>query len=383
MWPGIGLSVVALAVFVAAEYWYQTRTFIAFDENVSLRHGRVVTPDFEINLPHYYSIQIEGETYFTGPSAPCPDDSVFQSEWTLWKDGRIIPPTDDSDLEDRYVSNGPWLHGFNADEGRYHLDINFLSDPSCANSEGTRLTIQINPWDTDEYKSHLAPIEWLMLILAGAGLGMALRAKSQPFQADDASKDLASRLAEQAKFHHEGDVKPPPGHDGRSLALLGWSPLRSLRARGWPGFSTRPWERGSTAQFPVTVRNPAKALPSIALVLVLFLLVFWPAWVVLVSLRQIPAGMIVRVMGPRTVAGGEFAGETLSVWIDARDRWYFNSKPTTPEELPGLLRETLARQASQVVYVDADDNADFNMVARAIDVVRREHAQVILITSKR
>ena len=91
---------------------------------------------------------------------------------------------------------------------------------------------------------------------------------------------------------------------------------------------------------------------------------------------------MVRVLGPRTVVGSELAGETLAVWIDTQNQWYFNSKATTPEELPRLLRESLARQASQVVYVDADDNVDFNVVARAINVVRGEHAQVILITTR-
>jgi biopolymer transport protein ExbD len=119
------------------------------------------------------------------------------------------------------------------------------------------------------------------------------------------------------------------------------------------------------------------------MVYVIFLWAFVPSWLAVgSSMHYIPAGLTVRVLGPRTVVGSKLAGETLSVWIDARNQWYFNSKPTTQEELPRLLREGLARQASQVVYMDADDHVDFNVVVRAVDIVRREHAQVILITTR-
>ena len=97
--------------------------------------------------------------------------------------------------------------------------------------------------------------------------------------------------------------------------------------------------------------------------------------------RMPSVGLKVRVLGPRTVISGDLANEGLIVRIDDEEQWSLNSVPFTPEELPQALRARLARQPSQIVYLDAASGLEFSVAAHAISIIRHEDAVVILLTS--
>jgi biopolymer transport protein ExbD len=377
---GLALFILGTGILGATEYWDKTRTFVAYDAPLSLRHGHILTPAFEINLPDYYAIEILGTPFFGGPGLSCKTSSAFQYEWTLWKDGKIFQQSGSSAGNRAEIRRGVWFY---AEKGRYQLDIDFLSDPSCANTENTRLVVEIDPDTARNFAASREPLELFSVIPIVLGLIVFFQSKKYPFVTPNILPSFPP-TARTPEFTRATSIVAS-GSDSRSArtSLRGWSPLQTLRARRWSALGAGRTSPRTCVQFPLVARDAAKSVPTVSMVYVIFLWAFVPSWLAVgSSMHYIPAGLTVRVLGPRTVVGSKLAGETLSVWIDARNQWYFNSKPTTPRELPGLLRESLARQSSQVVYVDADDNVDFNVVVRAIDVVRREHAQVILITTR-
>jgi biopolymer transport protein ExbD len=363
MWPGIGLLVAGLLTCGATSCWLSSRIFVALDEPITLRHGHVVSSEFKINLREAQSIEIVPQHSDLAHSPQCSPDVVLQTEWTLKKNGEVVLRSQDAPYSGGGVLSGWSLWFFNEKPGTYRLDMSELADPSCLNVTKPRLRVEAFGFDWGTYEDEAACIEWLAVTLAGAGLFLMLHSRAESLHAHRKIEPV-----------WEGTTDNQFGN--------GWSPLAALRARRWAGFTTRPWQRASNFRIPLATRNPANAASMMAMAccLCMTLLVF-PTYLLHV-MGTTPQGMMVRVLGPRTVVGSELAGETLALWIDARNQWYFNSKPTTPRELPRLLRDGLVRQASQVVYVGADDNLEFNAVARAIDIVQREHARAILITTR-
>lgn len=362
--PGITVLLLGVLVCGASVCWFSTRIFVALDEPISLHHGHIVSAEFEVNVAAYYFIDIVPQRELNVADLPCSPELVLKSEWTLTRNGTPIQRSADWDFWGRGTSEGFSMGLFLAPSGSYQLDINELADPPCLNVMQPHLLIETGGDVRSSYKDDATRFACLGFTLTAAGTFLLVLWRPAPFE-------------EHRRLEALWDV--PPGQ----WMISAWSPMTTLRTRRWSGFESRPLEQGWNVQFPIAGRNPANAIPTIALACCLCLLVIMvPCWM-LHAFRQETMGIMVRVLGPRTVMSSDLAGETLAVWIDARNQWYFNSKPTTPEELPGLLRESLARQASQVVYVDADDNLDFNAVVRAIDLIRRQHAQVILLTSRR
>jgi biopolymer transport protein ExbD len=363
MWPGVGILLLGLLVCGASVYWFSSRIFVALDEPISLHHGHNVSSEFKINVSEYYFIDIVPEEQLGTAGPSCSPESAVQSEWTLTRNGTPIQRSADWDFWGRGSSEGLSLGLFLGPSGSYRLDINELADPRCLNVLKPRLLIETADDVRYSYKDDATRFSCLGLVVAGAGVFLLLWRRP-------------------ALFEEHRQLEPLWDSPPDERITSAWSPLAALRARRRAGFTLRPLEQGWNVQFPIAGRNPANAASMMAMAccLCMTLLVF-PTYLLHV-MGTTPQGMMVRVLGPRTVVGSELAGETLALWIDARNQWYFNSKPTTPRELPRLLRDGLVRQASQVVYVGADDNLEFNAVARAIDIVRREHAQVILITTR-
>lgn len=382
MWPGIEFVLLGLIVCCGTEYWYQSRVYTALDIPIVLHHGHVVTPEFGINLAHDYMATISTGEGLYAPSGPCPDYSAMQSQVALERNGKPVPDTSPMTPQVITAYYDPAYHQFHANGGRYRLDFNFLGDPTCANSKDTRLVVEITPWDVDHVAALRASIEFFVALALVAGAVVLFGAYAHPIEPSTTTVGLASALTAGATAPRvRSEIYKKPRSDAGDR-LLGWSPLQVLRTRRWSTFGNGREEARASILFPILVRDPAKSIPTASMVCAIFFWAFVPVWIALYSsMHYRHYGLLVRVMGPRTVVGSELAGETLSVWIDEQNRWYFNARPTTQEELPGLLRESLARRASQVVYVDADANVDFMVVARAIGIVRGEHARVILITT--
>lgn len=87
-------------------------------------------------------------------------------------------------------------------------------------------------------------------------------------------------------------------------------------------------------------------------------------------------------------AGGDSPGKVIGFdpWlkplvlrIDAKNRWFPDGEPVTPDNFPGALRKSLSRRPDWFVYLEADPGLDFGVPARAMDMIQGLYAKVILM----
>lgn len=360
---GIIAILVGLGLFGSAVYWFQTRTFVALDQPVFLQHGHIVVPEFHINLSESYSVRIEMDDRLRPPYTVCSEESVLLTEWILRKNGQVIERYKDTPLDPSVYSYRTEIGGFKAEKATYQIDVNELSDPSCLNAADPHLRIAIDGFAYDQYREWRVWVEWLAVLLAVVGVGLLIPSKALPFREEGTDQ----RLTPWAPL---------------TLHSKGWELVKSIRERR-ARFRAGPWERGSLLHVPFVVSNPAQAIPTLSLCAVLCLLttIWLPWWVIGGAERRTSVGLKIRVLGPRTVVSNDLANEWLIVRIDGEEHWSLNSVPVTPGELPRALRARLARQSSQIVYLDAASNLEFYVAARAIAIIRHEDAVVILLTS--
>ena len=92
-----------------------------------------------------------------------------------------------------------------------------------------------------------------------------------------------------------------------------------------------------------------------------------------------PIGFRVHLLPISQTSKVELATGTLTLRIDARKRYYLNSKLIPQEELANTIAR-LAWPAPPVVYLDADPNLEYQDVIAAIDTLRGLRANVVLLT---
>ena len=87
---------------------------------------------------------------------------------------------------------------------------------------------------------------------------------------------------------------------------------------------------------------------------------------------------LVRLDGWKVKSDSAF--EPLVVRVETGHQLYLNAKPMSPAELSKILGERLARRPNWFVYVDANPDVGFADVAWAIDIIRGQHADAVMVT---
>jgi biopolymer transport protein ExbD len=356
---GIALALAGLVACGAASYWFATRSAVPLDMPISFIRGMHITREFEINLPQRYSMDIVLDDRSLPSYAECPIFSVLQTQWTVTQEGRVIARSDSDYNSTGETRLGTSLGWFDADNGRYRLDLTEMSDASCLNSAKPRLRIATLHWGYMDYRDWYAIVVWFSLLVAGSGFVLF-------------KLTMAARARE-----NRPSIYPASSPGG--IAPRGWSVLESLRSRRWSGFELGASESGSRIPVPSLGGDPVRNLPTVGLALPLFLFVILAPWMLIESSHRHPVGLMVRLLGPRTILTKEW-GEGLVVRIDAGNRWYLNSREVAPSQLESALWSELGRQPPRIAYIDGDSNIGFGEVARAIDIIRGQDAKVILLT---
>src|SRR5580700_243812 len=171
---GLGLLVVAGIVFCAGKRWVETRTLRAVNIPISLARGTVSTGTFVINARGVYSINIVR----TEPGNLACDGVALTTRSITSLDGLPVyrQPAEQSDAA-KNVTMGSFLGSFEAQPGRYDLELEVLSDTGCLKSLRPRLYITASDDDFYRWNQHyesLASISFLtsllgmVLIIAGA-----------------------------------------------------------------------------------------------------------------------------------------------------------------------------------------------------------------------
>ena len=95
---------------------------------------------------------------------------------------------------------------------------------------------------------------------------------------------------------------------------------------------------------------------------------------------RVPHGLQVRVVRPDVQLIRSLGIQPLRIHVTA-DRLLVSSKLIEPGDFDAFLRaELLRRPPDWHVYVEADRNLEFETVAKAIEIVRAAHAEVVLLT---
>jgi hypothetical protein len=171
---GLGLLVVAGIVFCGGKRWVETRTLRAVNIPISLARGTVSTGTFVINARGFYSINIVR----TEPGNLACNGVALTTRSITSLDGLPVyrQPAEQSDAA-KNVTMGSFLGSFEAQPGRYDLELEVLSDTGCLKSLRPRLYITASDDDFYRWNQHyesLASISFLtsllgmVLIIAGA-----------------------------------------------------------------------------------------------------------------------------------------------------------------------------------------------------------------------
>jgi len=330
-WFGLALLLLGAISFVAVRHWYRTRIFTPVDMPVSLTPGHIRTAPFRINLHATYWVGIETGEWWILPQ-PCQPITVLQTKWELFREDKVVGQYDDAD---GYFSD------FEGEPGVYDLDFQVVSDASCLNRSHPRLRV----WtDSSDYEFYAGCLQWAAAICFATGgslIILTVFGRLRWRHADAVSLNLSASV-------------------GQNFQWAQKLPLR-LPISGPPAFGL------------------AAGMIFAILAMLMMLITANPMdskglWVRLLKPGEVPAKsdvwtepLIVRLkdMGP---------GNRASL--------YLNSKPIAWESLDRELKQELGRRKDWVVYVGGDDGLPWNNVTDVIDVARKYHARVFLLTHK-
>ena len=324
----LSVAVILAGLVVPQVYWrwLETRTFVALDMPVSLSRGEIRTADFSINVRSWYHITLWLDGDFSGCQSGF-SHLALGSRSTVYNNGHAIESTEGID---RYLGH------FYADKlGRYNLNIDVMSDPSCLNQGHPRIGVWTDSSSSLDLYYELRNIGQIIAI-AGIGLLAFALSKIKP------RPTIAPGTQHVCYFHAKRAPRPrfpllPQFGLSYTLVLASLVvPTFLIFVDGWgwnrPSLSIRI----STAEEPLLSAHPLS--PEVS---------------PLVRLKQAGSG------GP--------------------PRLYLDSKPLRWEELRDALTNELKLRPDWVVYVEADEQVSWSDVIGAMDIIRSRQANIVLL----
>lgn len=113
-----------------------------------------------------------------------------------------------------------------------------------------------------------------------------------------------------------------------------------------------------------------------------------PMYVLEFCFRPVPKGIPISLLRDVVSMTSRFR-EAVPIVVrlkdmgyDADPNLYLNSKLVTWADLPYELRKELLESPDRTVYVRGDDNISFLNVVSVMDIIRGEHAKVVLLTPR-
>ncbi len=94
-------------------------------------------------------------------------------------------------------------------------------------------------------------------------------------------------------------------------------------------------------------------------------------------------GIYISVLAPAALNQSRVSEPPVPVVrVENPTRWYLNGDQLLPTELPAALKNVLKTRPDWTVYVVANPNVEFRDVVAAMDVIRGEHARIVLLTAR-
>lgn len=343
---GLGLILIPLVLLGVWAGWYSTRVWLPLNIPISLARGHF-RAEFDINVESVYAMQLEPNADGTRLNEAV---NLAAVAWSVSKRESLLA----SGKGEPAGADNSWsrpLGTFECGTGHYVLNVDVLEDQS-------RLNV---------YQP------WLLLYEAGGGrssssdLGvLALAALLLFVPVGIAMTILAAMHCRQENLAELWKAYP--------LTQPGPAPVRTLLvARKTIAMSRR---------VKSSIERPFARLSQHSLILFLTFMILWTIWATITPLA--PHGLRVHLIRPGVTAPRSPGIQPLLVRV-VRDghnaKLYVGSDPVALEDLSALLKEELARRPPDwPVYVEGDPDLEWRQVAEAIDAVRGQQAEVILLT---
>jgi biopolymer transport protein ExbD len=328
---GLVVALFGLLVLWVTRYWRQS--LVPLDVPITISEGSLKTPAFQIKLPGTYGVWIDTDGGYRWDIAGCDPQSPVLEHWQLQRDEgwfrtRWVQLTNDilSHEQESYAD------AFEAKRGRYFFDLQLSRSTGCLNTKHARL--RIGAWSS-AYEDWQAILAYISLSLFGTGIVLGLKALFRWLRRDSAGRPL--RILPELALR---SLLPPQRH--RSMPLI----------TNLPGFGLL-WG------------------------CVLFLV---PLFAGLLGVWHNVGGIMVRLPETSAVLQKSPWTQTLSVYVDARRRFYVNGELVPREKLRERLLEELKHRAVWTAYFEADPNGIFMDSAYAIGTMKDLRADVVWIT---
>jgi len=320
---GIALIIGGSALLMYSIHWLAPHPRVALDMPISLSPGRIVTGNLNVDLDTLYYIDIEFDRATMRSTVNCEPHSVLATQWALSSDGAVIER-----------GSGPWedpwltIGDFFSENEHYAFDATVLPGADCLNAGNPRLKIQTHPYPSDLYTI----LTWLSVWIVGAGIVLLVR---------------------------------PPS----------WISAKKSTLRIFP-------EMVLKNVFPLQRHPPIpliRDLPDFGLVLgsLLFILMF----IYIVIRPMTPHGLPVNIRQRNALAWHKSPWpETLSVYVDGKDRFYLNGQLIPADQLRMRLSQELGKRMVWTVYFEADERSTFMSAMYSFDTIQGLGAKLVWIT---
>jgi biopolymer transport protein ExbD len=358
---GLALVLIPLACLAGWASWYFTRAWEPLNIPISL--GRSHTrAEFDINVDSSYLIRVEmntdresGRVFCADGFRACESVSAAVASWSVWNGGRLVV-SGKGERADPRVWWYRWPGPFRAGPGHYVLNLDVPEDQSRLDLNEPHLVIYETGrrYFGSQDQGFYAFLISLLCVPLGAWM-IILAAKQ--------------RREDNFPTLFKGFPTPPGQVPG------GFRPVF---------FRTT---AGRSHRVKSSIPRPFSRLSAHSLVLMLTFLVGWTAMVVLRCLDYVvPMGVPIHLIRPGVTAPWSPGIQPLRVSVrrdgrNPRPSLYVDSQLVAWEDLGALLKKELAqRPPDWPVYVEGDPDLDWRQVAEAIDAVRGQQAEVVLLT---
>jgi len=358
---GLAFVLMPLAVLGVCAGWYFTRSWEPVNMPISLARGHIRT-GFDINVESTYAIELDFSQDRVPQRHPCSNDSMdcdsvslAGAPWSVSTGGKLFASgRGQPALEDLWQSRS--IGAFQCGKGHYFLDIDPLADQSRLNFYEPHLVIYEagGKGNSDPFLG-VGLLSLMVLLLFGpVGASMIILAAVHWRQ---------EKLAALFRSVPLTQAGPAPA---RFLPVAGRTIATSHRMKS-------------------AMPRPFARLSQTSLVLVLTLFVVWTPLVLSHALDLVPTGLFIHVIRPGVVTQASLGLQPLRVRVASGGRGrrptiYVDSQIVAWEDLAGLLKKELSRRPPDwPVYVEGDPDLEWRQVAEAIDAVRGQPAQVVLL----
>jgi hypothetical protein len=357
---GLALVLIPLVSLGLWAGWYFTRSWEPLNIPISLAR-RHIRAGFDINVESTYAIELHFSQDRVLERRPCPNDSMdcdrvslAGAPWSVSTGGRpLVGGRGQPDLGDYWESRS--IGTFQCGKGHNVLDIEPLEDQSRLNFYEPRLVIfEVGGKKNSDESLWVAALSLLTLLL-GAPVGIAMTILAA----------VHWRQEKLVAFWRSHPMTQP-----------GPAPVRTrLVARKTIAMSRR---------LKSSIERPFARLSQHSLVLFLTFMMVWMFWVTVTPLPR--HGLRVHLIRPGVTAPWNPGIQPLRISVRRNERnlrpdLYVDSEAVAWEDLGALLKKELARRPPDwPVYVEGGPNLEWRPVAEAIDAVRGQQAEVILLT---